>query len=129
MTTYAEGQVWRYRTRPGEESSQLQIHRVEQVPAGEVFHISVDGLQIRNPFMPSGYQQKLMHSPVSRETLDASVTKLVREDGPAADEDFEEGYNLWSGDKGGIFSTDVASIVANIESIVTTSAETNPTTS
>jgi len=98
---YASGQVWAYRTRPGEEGSRLRIHSVETPPgSGEpVFHLSLSGLGV-----------SLGHLPVGRETLDASVTALA----DAGDADFpdpSEGIETWRRDEGGVFTIPLADIV------------------
>src|SRR5690349_20745182 len=74
---YAVGQVWAYRTRPHEPASTLLIHRIETAPNGEpIFHVSVHDLKVRNRSAPGGFSAELMHLPVSKLTLDASVSSL-----------------------------------------------------
>ena len=47
MEPFAPGQVWTYKTRPGEEASRIIVCRVETDPKlGEIVHIHVNGLQI-----------------------------------------------------------------------------------
>lgn len=110
---YAAGQVWEYRTRPGDEGSLLKIQRIETIgPAdgGErVYHISVIGFRLRNPDM----QPVLQHSPVSRETLDASVTRLG--DQSVKFPDPGDGIAQWKADNGGIFTLPVAEIIEFID--------------
>ena len=112
---YAAGQVWTYDARPGEENSRLYIALVETLPNGEpVYHIALDGLSIQTP---GGVESELGHAPVSRATLDASVTEKVA-DG-AAMPDIREGYASWRAafDDGGagIWDVPVRDIVAFIE--------------
>ena len=39
---YSEGQIWSYKTRPGEEKSTVLINKVEShEKLGKIFHISV----------------------------------------------------------------------------------------
>lgn len=67
-TRFAEGQVWEYRTRPGDEGSLLKIQRVEAGPDGSaIYHISVIGVRLGGQ---AGVQ--LQHLPVSAETLNGS---------------------------------------------------------
>lgn len=48
--TLQEGDCWSYDTRPGEESSYLVIRKVETLPRiGEVAHIAIFGLHMKNP--------------------------------------------------------------------------------
>jgi hypothetical protein len=113
---YAEGQVWEYRARPGEEGSLLRIQRIEPWPAGDavgrVYHISVIGVRIGGP----AGQVEMPHLPVSRQTLDASVTRLsARTDAfPSA----EEGIVTWRDDRGGVFDAPVAEIIGFVDGVM-----------
>lgn len=110
---YAEGQVWEYRTRPGEEESLLLIQRIEAVPAlaerGPVYHVSLVGVRFGGPDGPT----TLPHLPVSRETLDSSVVRLS-ESRPAFP-NAEEGIAVWREAQGGVFTIPLAEIVAIAE--------------
>ncbi|RHW16788.1 hypothetical protein D1610_13755 [Sphingomonas gilva] len=117
VSRYAAGQVWEYRTRAGEEGSLLKIQQVEQAPRGTVYHISLIGLSFGRG-MPHGGE--LGHMPVSRETLDASVTRLS--DSKAEFPDPASGIAAWREAEGGVFTIPVAEIVENILSIIATGA-------
>ena len=126
---YAEGQVWEYRTRPGEEGSLLRIGKIETVgAAGEVFHISIVGLRIAVPQQPDVRLTELPHVPVSRRTLDQSVTKLSKTvlKGP----DFSKSYADWrkNADAGrvGVFTISVANIVGSVEETLKNNAPPAP---
>jgi hypothetical protein len=104
---YAEGQVWEYRTRPGDEESVVKIQKIGPYPAdpegGLVYHISI----YRVTFGP-GKTATIWHAPVAKRTLDASLTglsdKAVR---PGhADEEIAE----WSRGGGGVITATVAEI-------------------
>lgn len=108
VRTYAEGQVWEYRTRPGEEESRLKIQKIE-TPAqwatlGPIYHISVTGLHLAPHIVG-----QLAHAPVSRQTLDSSVIRLSGED--KAFPPIEEGIAEWRRANGGVFTISVAQIV------------------
>lgn len=108
---YAAGQVWEYRTRAADAGSLLKIQRVE-TPAGHdgpIYHISVIGLGLSNPAVGT----ELPHSPVSRETLDASVTRLSdqRPEFP----DAAPGIAQWKSAQGGVFTITVAEIIQIID--------------
>ncbi|MDQ4086925.1 MAG: hypothetical protein M3177_02755 [Pseudomonadota bacterium] len=111
---YAEGQVWEYRTRAGEEESLLKIQRIEALgdPPRPVYHISIVGIRFGGP---EG-QSELPHLPVSRETLDASVTRLASRTVPFPTPD--EGIAEWRSAQGGVFTIPVAEIVAVAEQAV-----------
>lgn len=107
--TYAEGQVWEYHTLPGDEGSLLRIQKIEILPEvtndGPVYHISIIGLHIAG--FPDSKQ--LQHAPVSRQSLDVSVTRLSSSQ--AAFPDPTPGIAEWKAAHGGIFTVPVAEIV------------------
>jgi hypothetical protein len=112
---YREGQVWEYDARPGDEGSLLKIQKVEPysgaVLDGRAYHISVVGVQLGKP----GLEPVISHAPVSRETLDASVTRLSSSDVefPSAD----EGINIWRSDEGGVFTVPMRAVVGYIDDV------------
>lgn len=106
---YAAGQVWEYRTRAAEAGSLLKIQRIE-TPTGHdepIYHISVIGLRLSNG------GDALQHTPVSRETLDASVTELS--DRRPAFPDPAPGIAQWKADQGGVFTMTVAEIIQIVD--------------
>lgn len=107
---YAEGQVWEYRTRPGDEGSLLRIGPVEPFPGGPegrlVYHISLAGVRLP----PDGAPGVVQHMPVARETLDASVTRRS-EAGGGDFGNVQEGIEEWRRGRGGVFNIAVADIV------------------
>jgi hypothetical protein len=118
---FKEGQVWSYRTRPNEQDSTLLINKVESdAKLGTIFHISVNGVKVKNRRAPGGITQSLPHFPVSRKTLDNSVVQLVGHSAP--NPAYRDGYATWkkafeAGDAG-IFTVSVAEIVDFIEKAV-----------
>ncbi|MBL8299412.1 MAG: hypothetical protein JNN30_13825 [Rhodanobacteraceae bacterium] len=118
---FKEGEVWTYRTRPGESTSTLLINKIEsKLNFGQVFHISVRGVSIKNPRAPGGVTTNLPHFPVSRKTLEDSALELVRSEVP--DPCYLEGYEQWKqafeSGKAGVFTISVAEIVGVIEQTV-----------
>lgn len=106
---YAEGQVWEYRTRAGDENSRLKIGRIERVDGREdapIYHISIAGVQLGGPVV----EGLIQHAPVSKETLDASVIRLGDANGLEFG-DVEEGIAEWRRARGGVFTISVAEIV------------------
>jgi hypothetical protein len=118
---FAEGQLWNYKTRPGENGSQVLINKVEIDPKlGKIFHISVSGVKVKNPKIAGGFSTTLPHFPVSEETLKKSLTKFNGKSQP--NPEYYEGYMTWKSafDKGeaGVFTIDVADIVGVVEKAI-----------
>ena len=118
---YSVGQVWKYKTRLGEEKSLVYIVKIDKEKGyGKIYHIYVDGIKIKNPRIAGGIQEQLPHVPVNEETLNQSVLELVgtRKDMP----DISEGYNNWKEpfDKGeaGVFNIPVNKIIQFVEDAV-----------
>lgn len=89
---YKPGQVWSYKTRPGEETSTITILRVDEAPQGKrIVHIHVDGIRLKN--CTGGPEpDTVAHMPFAREFIEQSVVENLRTvDVPA----FEEGYSDW----------------------------------
>jgi hypothetical protein len=115
---FASGQVWAYKTREADPGSTLLIDKVEDDPRhGEIFHVSVYDVHVRNPRAAGGVITSLPHFPVSRKTLESSCTKLVGRRDP--DPAYLAGHGVWrkAFDEGnaGVFAISVADIVAGIE--------------
>jgi hypothetical protein len=115
---YRQGQVWKYKTRKGEENSLLYIVRIDSVEDfGSIYHIYLDGLRIRNIHLEGGYQSILQHSPVDKATLDASVTELVSDCGDIPD--ISASYAAWrepfDAGEAGVFNIPVDMIIECIE--------------
>ncbi len=118
---FQAGQIWEYKTRPGEEASRLYIVKIEEWPNGEkIFHIYADKLKINNPMLAGGIQVELPHAPVSLQTLEQSITK--RSGAAKTLPDIGEGYAAWKAayDAGeaGVFTIPLGEIISLIEGIV-----------
>jgi len=118
---YSEGQVWAYKTRPGEEKSTVLINKVESnKKLGRIFHISVSRVRVKNKHIEGGITSELPHFPVSEETLKKSLTKLVGKSKP--NPDYIEGYNTWKeafdAGQAGIFTISVSEIIGFVEETV-----------
>ena len=112
---YQAGQIWRYKTRPGEEDSTLIIVKTEYYDEviGNVIHISVTGVRIKNPNVEGEIIDKVPHMPFSESAITASVVELI--DQGADLPSFEEGYNMWKSASGGIFTIQVSEAVEGME--------------
>ena len=103
---YAVGQVWEYRTAPQDQGSLIRIQEIEpRGPDDEpVFHISMINIHAAD----GGLIPEIQHLPVSRETLDSSVTRLS--DSDAGFPDYRAGLEQWRQARGGVFTITLAEI-------------------
>jgi hypothetical protein len=114
-----EGECWRYSTRPGEEASFLVIRKIETLPNhGEVVFISVFGIKIKAPSVPTGLSQiDIIDIPIAGANLRSSLKKRVRKRVP--DYGWQEAYRFWreayDSGKGGIDTKPVSECVGSSE--------------
>jgi hypothetical protein len=112
---YAKGQVWKYHTRPQDPLSLIKIGEMEDgAGAGPVYHISVIGVH----FQGIETTGTIGHLPVSRASLDKSVTELTKSN--AAFPDVANGIAQWRAAHGGVFSLSIAEIVNFVDQTVQT---------
>jgi len=115
---YAAGQLWRCAGRSPDETPTVLINQVDQHPqGGQIYHVTLDGLRLRNPRVPGGLTSRLPHVPIIAQGLDASAPVFVGEQAP--DPAFREGYALWKKDfdaqRAGSFGVSVAQVLDIIE--------------
>ncbi|WP_299124397.1 hypothetical protein [uncultured Winogradskyella sp.] len=108
------GQIWKYNTRKGEEKSRIVILKVEDYgKRGEIVHIAVNGLKIKNKHIEGGISKEIGHLPFDKEAIIKSLTELES----TTDElpDFMDGYLQWKeafdSGKGGVFTIEVKEAV------------------
>ena len=108
------GQEWQFQGRAVDPQPTLVIDRIEQVPGlGEVVHVSVRGVQIRNPRAPKGYTDRVGHMPFVRSALEKSITELLHDSVDLPD--YEEGYRQWKDAHGGAYTITVREVLDVIE--------------
>jgi hypothetical protein len=91
----ARGQVWSYRTRPGEEGSLLVVGAIDRAPGrGRVVHVKVTGVLFKAPQLPGGYAHEIMHLTLTEDALLESVTEQVDAPGVTL-RGFDGGYANW----------------------------------
>ena len=117
-SAFRPGQVWSYRTRPGDDSSTVVVLRVEEAPTlGVIVHVAVEGLDIRNPKAPDGRITRAQHLPFAEAAVKRSVVNKLRDDAPIPA--VEDGYRAWreayDQHKGGIFTITIAEAVQLLE--------------
>lgn len=90
---YKVGQMWSYRTRPGEENSFFIIVKIENHPDfGNIIHVAVQNLKIKNPKSVSIISE-VSHLPFSEAAINQSTVKVIKE--KAELPNYREGYDLW----------------------------------
>lgn len=121
MPPFLAGQVWTYPTRPGEEASRIIICRVETRPhLGQVVHLHVAGIRVRNDRAPGGFTDQISHMPYRGDALRALVNQLesTTPHAPA----YLEGYNLWreAFDRGeaGVWTIAIAEAITLMEQAI-----------
>ena len=118
---FRPGQVWKYRTRAGEEGSRFVVCKVEVDPRlGTIVHVALEGVKINSPTSPDGIVRAVGHMPFAEEALRKSVVEVEQD--LAELPDYEDGYTTWKEafDSGnaGIFTISVSEGVAFMEEAV-----------
>ena len=112
------GQIWKYNTRKGEEKSRVVILKVEDYGRkGQVVHIAVNQLKIKNQQIEGGYSKDIGHLPFNKESLLKSLTKLEGTIDKLPE--YMDGYLQWKeafdNGEGGVFTIEVKDVVDFIE--------------
>lgn len=128
QSRYKEGQIWSYQTRPGEEKSYFQVVKVTHHPKlGNVIHVAVRGLKMKNPLSRDGisggvrnipfFSDRVRHLPFVEKAIDKSAVKLLKE--KAALPDYEEDYGKWrdafDAGRAGVYTITLAEAVDRVE--------------
>jgi hypothetical protein len=91
---YKVGQKWGYQARAGEENSYFVVVKIESDPKlGNIIHIAVRGLKMKNLRSPGGISENVNHMPFSEGAVDKSAVKLLKRKTDLPN--FEEGYQMW----------------------------------
>ena len=109
----AEGQEWRYRTRPQEPHSTLLIARIDEDGGGRVVHVSVARLRLQDPRQPGGLAAEVAHMAFDEAALRASLVELLGAAPPAAG--FARAYEQWRQHHAGIHRVPVARALDRLE--------------
>lgn len=92
-TELQAGQVWAYKTRPGESASTLTILKVEHYEKlGPVVHIRVEAVHVRHP-TKGIIVSDAPHMPFKEAAVRSSITQLVSQS--ASIPEFQAGYDTW----------------------------------
>ena len=116
---YASGQVWRYKTRPGEEASRLYIVQIDELSNGnQIYHILLNKVAIgASGFSMVEFHETVPHIPVSNDTLEISVTELEQEN--AVIPDIAQSIEKWQRDfengEDGVYIESISAILDVIQ--------------
>jgi hypothetical protein len=118
MSRFQPGQIWQYKTRPGEEQSRLTVAKVESHPKlGTIVHIQVNDVAIKSPSAPGGVSKVISHLPYAEQTLADSVTIMDKD--TVSPTGWEEGYEQWKSafdaGKAGIWTISVSEAISAME--------------
>jgi hypothetical protein len=113
---YKVGQVWSYKTRPGEKKSSFVVLKVESHPKiGNIIHIALRGLKLRRP--DGDFIETAGHLPFAEEAIKRSAVKLLKEKDDLPD--YEEGYEMWreafDAGRAGVYTVTIAEAVGLME--------------
>lgn len=111
------GDVWEYKTRPGEERSRVTIVRIDKSPKlGIIVHVAVSNIRLANCH-DGPEPDSVSHMPFARRALEVSVTKRIASNQPLPT--FREGYDDWKSaytrKKAGVYVIPVAEAVTAAE--------------
>lgn len=114
-TQISEGQVWKYKTRDLENTSEVRVIKVDE----HGVHISLNKLMIKKPNAPTGYSAEVSHLPMRLDYFKSSVIKLLRKEEKFED-DYLSGYSTWhnqliNGDDVGYFTIHISEAIEYME--------------
>ncbi len=131
-TPFQVGQVWSYRTRPGESGSQLVICAIEydSKTQSRLVHVSIVNLKMRNPASPSGLSDTVFHAPFTEAALRASVIEVVAlaKSLPPWQQGYAQWHAAYESGHGGVWNISVADAVATMEASYLHGPASAPTT-
>jgi hypothetical protein len=118
---FRAGQLWTYRTRPGEERSRVVICKVETDPKlGEIVHLHVQGIQIKNPIAPDKVSHEIGHMPYAAEALKKCLGTL--ESGNVTLPEYQDGYEEWrkafENGNAGVWTLELADAISGMEDAI-----------
>jgi hypothetical protein len=115
---YKVGQVWSYKTRKSEEQSTITIVKIDSDSNfGNIIHVSITGLKMKNPNSITEPVDTIGHMPFTEKAIDKSVIKLIKENADLPD--YEEGYEEWriafEERKAGVYKDSISDAVEKAE--------------
>lgn len=113
MIKYQAGQRWTYRTDERVSGSTLLIGKVEKrLVRQPIIHVAVSDVRTDH----AAEARDIGHMPFSLSAMNDSVLALV-ETNVVIGPQFDEGYNTWAANKGGVFDIPVADAILAVLSV------------
>lgn len=116
---FGAGQLWRCRGRTAGENPLVLINRVDEHPlgTGEIYHVSISGVRVKNPRSPDGLATALPHIPLIRQSFERSQMEFAGQHAP--DLAYLAGYAQWKREfdagNAGSFGVSIAEVLDFIE--------------
>ena len=115
------GQIWKYKTRKGEEDSKILILKIEKNKIDKIIvHVFVMDVNIENQKSKAETYREIKHLPFSKKAILDSITKLESSNNTLPD--YKDGYDEWKAayenGKGGVFSIEVKEAIDYIEQTI-----------
>jgi len=112
------GQIWSYKTRPNEVKSTFIVVKIDNDSKyGNIVHISVRDLRMKNSRSSDGFSDKINHMPFAEKAIAQSALKLLKERVELPD--FRYGYDLWrqafDEQRAGFYTITIAEAVGVVE--------------
>jgi hypothetical protein len=117
-TKYHAGEEYSFGGRPGDAQPRFLVLKVDfHKKMGNIVHLRINGIRLKNPKAPSGYFDNVSHFPIAEAALDKSDPKLLKSGIPVPD--FQEGYQQWrkpfEEGKAGIWSDPLSQCLQSME--------------
>ena len=115
------GQIWKYKTRAGEEASTLTVLKVEKFTNTDtIVHVRIDGVKIYSPTSPSGYSDEIGHMPFQKKALLGSIVSIIGQNDTtlALLTGYAEWRNAKDSGKAGYFVINVQKAITSIDSVM-----------
>jgi hypothetical protein len=91
---YSPGGEYSFTGRPADPQPRFLVLRVDSHPkAGNIIHVALSGIKIKNPKASQGFADHVQHFPIAEASLDNSGPNLIR--AGSALPDFQDAYMTW----------------------------------
>ncbi len=106
------GQIWSYKTRPGEEDSRIVILHREESDGEWIAHVAV--IDLRGFSMDGRPIETITHMPYAENVLQADLLELTGHMDPLPD--YQKEYKVWEDEGRGMFTVPVRELLQAMES-------------